>query len=348
VLALIFGVLFTAGEFLGGRLLYRALGGGGDALAAALAYADTVFAGAILVWIVSLLAAALRGAGNTVVPAAVTLGGVFLLLPLSPALIFGWGPLPRLGVAGAGSAVVIYYFAAAAALIGYMRSRRSSLRLPFPPVRLERRLFAQILRVGGLSALGTVQANLTVVLVTGAAGLFGTDAIAGYGIASRLDYIMIPLLFGLGSAALTMVGLNIGAGQAARAERIAWVGGFLAAGFTEAVGLVAAIFPRLWLGLFTADPGVLATGALYLRSVGPVYGFFGLGMLLYFSGQGAGRVVWPVLAGTVRLILAAAVGWLVVAGFGGGLGALFIAVAAASLAFGGIIASALALRGWRR
>jgi putative MATE family efflux protein len=347
VLALAFGLAFTLGERLGGHLLFGALGGEGPALTAALAYADWVFSGAILVWIVSLLAAALRGAGNTVVPAAVTFGGVFILLPLSPALIFGWGPLPRLGVAGAGAAVVFYYLAAAAALIGFLRSRRSALRLSFEPRRLERRLFADVLGVGALSALGTIQANLTVVLVTGAVGRFGTDAIAGYGIASRLDYLLIPLLFGLGTAALTMVGTNVGAGQVARAERIAWVGGFLAAGFTEAIGLAVAFFPRLWLGLFSDDPAVLATGALYLRSVAPVYGVFGLGMLLYFAGQGAGRVAWPVLAGAARLIVAALIGWLIVAGFGGGLGALFLTVAAGSLAFGGICAAALAWGGWR-
>jgi len=347
VLAAVLGLAFTAAQFIGGRALYRSLGGEADALAAALAYADVVFSGAILVWIVSLLAAALRGAGNAVVPAAVTFGGVFILLPLSPALIFGWGRFPRLGIAGAGVAVVIYYLAAAAALVVYMRSSRSTLRLRLTLRCLEWRLFKDVLRVGALSAVGTVQANLTVVLITGAVGLFGTGAIAGYGIASRLDYLLIPLLFGLGAAALTMVGINIGAGQVARAERIAWIGAFLAAGFTEAIGLAVAIFPTAWLGLFTTDPSVLATGALYLRIVAPFYGLLGLGMLLYFAGQGAGRVWLPVLAGTARLIIAAAVGWLVVALLGGGLGALFVTVAVAMSAFGAITAAALGFAGWK-
>lgn len=348
VLAAAFGLAFTAAEFLGGRALYRALGGDGGALAAALAYADVVFSGAILVWIVSLLAAALRGAGNTVVPAAVTFGGVFILLPLSPALIFGWGPFPRLGIAGAGVAVVTYYLAAAAALVVYLRSSRSVLRLPLTLRRLEWRLVKDVLGVGALSAIGTVQANLTVVLVTGAVGLFGTDAIAGYGIASRLDYILIPILFGLGTASLTMVGTNIGAGETARAERIAWIGALVAAAFTEAIGLTVAAFPGAWLGLFTTDPAVITTGALYLRIVAPFYGLVGLGMLLYFAGQGAGRVLWPVLAGTARLLVAAGVGWLVVAAFDAGLDALFATVAAASFAFGGITAAALWLIGWDR
>jgi MATE family, multidrug efflux pump len=346
VLALGFGLCFTAAELLGGGTLYRALGGESGVLAASLAYAHVVFSGAVLVRVVSLMAAALRGSGNVVMPALVSLGGAVVLVPLSPALIFGWGPLPRLGIAGAGVAVLIYYLAAAVALLWYLRSGRSALGLPLDLRRLRRRLFLDVLRVGGLSAIGTIQANLTVVLVTGAVGLFGGAAIAGYGIASRLDYILIPLVFGLGSSVLTMVGTNIGAGEVPRARRIAWIGAAVAALFTELIGLAAAIAPQAWLGLFSSDPAVLATGALYLRTVAPLYGVFGLGMLLYFAGQGAGRVAWPVLAGTVRLTVAALVGWLVVAGFGGGLGALFVTVALASLAFGAICATALMFTRW--
>ena len=346
VLAIGFGLVFTAGELLFGGALYRALGAQGGALAAALAYGNVVFTGAVLVWIVSLLAAVLRGSGTVVVPAAVTLAGVVVLVPLSPALIFGWGPFPRLGMAGAGVAVVVYYFFAAVALIAYLRSGRGALRLTFDPRRLSWRLFADVLSVGGLSALGTVQANLTVVLVTGAVGRFGAGAIAGYGIASRLDYILIPLLFGLGTGVVTLVGINVGAGQVARARRIAWTGGLIGAGFTEAIGLAAASAPRAWLGLFSDDPAVLATGAHYLHIVAPTYGLFGLGLLLYFAGQGAGRVLWPVLAGTARLIVAALGGWLVVSSLAGGLGGLFTAVALASIVYGIWGAGALRLTRW--
>jgi putative MATE family efflux protein len=346
VLAVVFGVIFTGAEWLFGEAVYRLLGGQAGALGAALAYGHVIFSGAVFVWIVSLLAAALRGAGNTVAPAAVILLGVFVLLPLSPALIFGWGPFPRLGVAGAGVAVVVYYLAAAIVLIVYMRSARTSLHLPFDARLIKWRLLGDILRVGGLSAIGTIQANLTVVLVTGAVGLFGTDAIAGYGIASRLDYIQIPLLFALGSAALTMVGVNIGAGQVRRAERIAWVAAFFAAGVTEILGLFVALFPHAWLTLFSTKPEVLAAGSIYFRNVAPFYGISGLGMLLYFAGQGAGRVVWPVLGGTVRLVIAAGIGWIIVVYLGGGLRELFMAGAAGSTVSAAIVAGALWLRGW--
>jgi putative MATE family efflux protein len=346
VLGLGLGFLFMLGERLGGRVLFQALGGSDGALAAALAYAGIVFAGAPLIWTVSLLAAALRGSGNTVVPALVTLAGVFILVPLSPTLIFGWGGLPRLGIAGAGVAVVVYYGFAAVALLWYLRSGRAALALTFNLRRIERRLLADVLRVGGLSAIGTIQANLTVILVTGAVGLFGADAIAGYGMAARLDYVLIPLLFGLGTAVVAMVGANIGAGAVARARRIAWTAGLLAAAVAEMIGLVASFAPGAWLGLFSDDPAVLAVGALYLRSVAPFYGAFGLGLILYFGGQGAGRVAWPVAAGAVRLVVAALFGWFLVAGLGLGLPALFAAIAVATLVFGAITAAALLISPW--
>jgi putative MATE family efflux protein len=252
VLACGFGAVFSAAAILGGQALYQAMGGSGPTLAAALTYSGIVFAGSIPIWITALLSSVLRGAGNVNVPALVTLSGFVILLPMSPALIFGWGPLPRLGVAGSGLAVVIYYVIAAMALVLYLRSPRSLLKLRIVP--LQARLFRDILRVGLLSAVGTAQVNLTVALVTAAVGRFGRDAIAGYGIASRLDYIQIPIIFGLGTALVTMVGVNIGAGQTERAHRIAWVGAALAFGVTALIGLAAALFPHAWIGLFSDDP----------------------------------------------------------------------------------------------
>ena len=168
-------------------------------------------------------AAALRGAGNVKVPALVTLVGAIVMIPLSPLLIFGFGPIPRLGIGGAGIAFGLYYCGAMLFLLRYMASGRAGLVLRL--VRLRSALFADILKVGLPTSFNALLTNLTVILVTGTVGLFGTTALAGYGISSRLDYIMIPLLFGVGTATLTMVGVNIGAGQSARARRIGWVSG---------------------------------------------------------------------------------------------------------------------------
>jgi putative MATE family efflux protein len=346
ILACGFGVVFTAAAIAGGPLLYRAMGGAGETLAAALTYSNMVFAASVPLWIVALLSSVLRGTGNVKVPALVTLVGAGILVPLSPALIFGWGPFPRLGVAGGGAAVVIYYVLAALMLIGYLRSASSPLKLTVVP--LNGRLFRDVLGVGLLSAIGTIQANLTVTFVTGAVGRFGADAIAGYGIASRLDYLQIPLLFGLGTTVVTMVGINVGADRMERARRIAWISAAIAFGVTEVIGLLVTIFPQTWLGLFSDEPRVLALGRLYLRSVAPVYGAIGLGMMLYFASQGAKRVLWPVLAGTARMIVAAFVGWFAVAWLGVGLSTLFQIVALSAILFGVITSAAMLGGAWGR
>jgi putative MATE family efflux protein len=346
ILACVFGIVFTAAALLGGSFLYRAMGGSGDTLAAALTYSGIVFSGAIPIWITALLSSALRGAGNVKVPAFVTLAGAVIVLPLSPAMIFGWGPFPQLGVAGGGAAFFIYYVLAALTLVLYLRSPRSILRLKMSP--LHGRVFKDILGVGLLSAIGTVQVNLTVTFVTAAVGRFGADAIAGYGIASRLEYIQIPLLFGLGTAVVTMVGINIGAEQIARARRIAWIGAALAFGLTEFIGLAVTAFPHTWLGLFSEDPRVLALGTLYLRSVAPFYGAIGLALVLYFASQGARRVLLPVLAGTVRMVIAAFIGWAAVVWLGASLATLFQIIALAAVTYGVLTGAAMLSGGWGR
>jgi putative MATE family efflux protein len=338
------GVTFMIAALVGGPLLYRALGGDGQTLVAAQTYSAAAFLGAIPLWITALLAAALRGAGNVKVPALITLAGALVLVPMSLALIFGWGPFPRLGVGGAGTAFAIYYVSAALVLVVYLRSSRATLRLTVAPISA--RLIGAIMGVGGLSAIGTIQANLTVALVTGAAGLFGATAIAGYGIASRLDYLLIPLLFGFGTATVTMVGLNVGAGQVERARRIAWMGAAIGGGATDIIGLVAAAFPDAWTGLFSTDQVVLATSALYLRTVAPLYALFGAGYMLYFASQGAGRMLWPVLGGTSRLILAGVFGWFAASRLSFDLAALFITVAAANVLFGVVCMAAVQASNW--
>lgn len=339
VLAIAFGALFSVTAILFGSYLYRSMGGTGASLSAALTYSGIVFAGSIPLWITALLSSALRGAGNVKVPALVIVSGAVIMLALSPPLIFGWGPFPQLGVAGGGAAVFIYYLLSALVLALYLRSSRGPLKLTV--VRLERRLFRDILVVGLPSAIGTVQVNLTVTFVTAAVGHFGADAIAGFGIASRLDYLQIPIIFGLGTAIVTMVGINMGANQAERARRVAWVGAGTAFGITQAIGILAALFPNIWMGLFTTDPDVREMGSLYLRNVAPAYGAIGLGLALYFASQGAKRVALPVLAGTVRMVVAAFLGWSAVIWFGASLDTLFKIVAVAALAYGALTAAAV-------
>lgn len=324
VVAIVFGLAFTA-FFIGlGEHIYAAMGGAGEALSAAHEYSVYVFFASVPIWIVNLLSAVLRGIGNVKVPAAVTLIGALVLIPLSPLLIFGLGPIKGFGLAGAGMAINIFYWIAAIAMLRYMASGRAGIRMTL--VRLRWPLFREILNVGLLAALGTIQLNVMVLLVTGAVGVFGVDAIGGFGTASRLDYVLIPVLFGIGTAIVTMVGINVGARQIDRAKRITWVGVAVSVVFTEVVGLLVAVFPGVWLGLFTHDESVLVTGELYLQIVAPFYAANGILFALGFAAQGSGYMWKMFLVGTVRLILAAGGGWIAVEYFNVGQAGLFVIV----------------------
>jgi putative MATE family efflux protein len=340
------GVMFSALVLMFGPSLYRALGGDGGSLDAALRYSNVVFAGTALVWLMNALASVIRGTGNMFVPALAICGSVVLLVPLSPCLIFGLGPFPALGIAGGGVAVVFTTALTAAVLAWYILSGRALVR--FRLVRPRWPLFRDILRVGAVAAVTTLQTTLTIALTTALVGVTaGPDAIAGYGTGGRLEYLLVPLVFGIGAPLVALVGTNIGAGNRERALRIALTGGALAFALTEVIGVTAALWPTAWLGLFGHDPNMLATGTAYLRAVGPAYGFFGLGLSLYFASQGAGRLFWPLLAGMLRLLIAVGGGWLALRATGS-LGWLFAALSAALLIYGGTMVTAVASGAWFR
>ena len=342
LIAAVFALVFMITVVAGGRWLYTRMGGSGGALDAAMVYSNWVFGGALLVWLFNTLSAVIRGAGNMALPAYVTVAGAVLLLPLSPLLIFGWGPLPGLGIAGGAIALLLYYLAGSAVLAAYLWSSRSLLRPSLRGLQLRWALFADILRVGLVGTVSTVATNLAIGITTALVGAYGTAAIAGYGTASRLEYLLVPLVFGLGAPLVAMVGTCIGAGQRERALRATWIGAAIAFAMTEAIGLWAAAYPAAWLSLFNTEPAMIEAGSQYLRIVGPWYGFFGLGLVLYFASQGAGRLLWPVLGNIARLVVAVAGGWLALHG-GYAIAGVFAAQAAAMVVYG--IANAWTIAG---
>jgi Na+-driven multidrug efflux pump len=327
-----------------GEPVYRALGGRGGELTAALAYSNVVFAGSIFLWTLNAFASAIRATGNMLVPAVVICVGVVVLIPLSPCLIFGFGPLPALGIAGGGVALVLFNAAGTAALGWYVLSGHNAARIRL--VRLRWLHIASIFSVGAWSSISSVQTNVIIALATAlAAGIAGADAVAGYGTGARLEYLLIPLVFGLGAPLVAMVGTNIGAGQRQRALRIGLAGGAIAFALTEAIGVATALWPHAWLSLFSSDPRVIEAGAAYLRVVGPFYGFYGLGLALYFASQGAGRLFWPLMAGFFRMGIAVGGGCLAVR-LTGSLTWLFAALALGLLVQGMSVLAAVMAGAW--
>jgi putative MATE family efflux protein len=324
VIAAGMGAAFTVLIVLLGPAVYGLLGGRDETLANAVRYSNVVFAGAITVWMANTLSSVLRGTGNMLVPALTLIVAAVVQLPLSGFLV------SRIGIAGAGVAYVTAFGIAAAAMAVAVFRRSSTLRPARADLRLEWRLFREILRVGGISVLSSFQTVLTAVVLTGFVGRYGPGALAGYGVGLRLELLQIPLVFAVGQAMVVLVGIHIGAGRPERAKRIAWIGTAFAASISLSIGVVATLVPLGWVGLFSSDPAVLESGSLYLRTVAPFYPMLAANIALYFASQGAGKVLWPVLAGTARLVI-------VIAGAAAAtLGGIF-AVIATAMAVSGLL-----------
>ena len=299
------GTVYMALMLAFGPALFAALGGRGEALSQAVAYANVGFLGSVFIWLVNTLASVIRGSGNMAVPSATLLTVAVAQVLVSGALGLGWGPLPRLGMAGVAAGQVVAYAGGAAFLWLYLRSGRARIQLRVRKTPLQWPLLRDILRVGALACLSPLQTVLTILILTRLVAQFGTDALAGYGIGTRLEFLLVPVAFAVGVASVPLVGMAIGAGKIARARRAAWTAATLATAILGPLGLLLALAPDLWTSRFTQDPAVLESAALYFRWAGPCYGLFGLGLCLYFSSLGAGKVGGPVLAGTLRLLMVA-------------------------------------------
>lgn len=312
LIGLALGLFFTVLFLLGGRTLYALLGARGTVLELACEYSNTLFCGMVGVWLANSLVSVWRGTGDMKRPSALILVVSGVQIALGAALGLGLGPLPRWGMTGIALGQVLAFWGAAAFLLWTFGTGRARLRLASPEAPPTRAAFHDILRVGALACLSPLQSVATVLISTGLVATAGIDALAGYGIGSRLEFMLVPIAFGIGVASVPMVGLAVGRGDIARARRVGWTAAAASAALLGALGLVVALVPRVWSGLFSEQPAVLAAADLYLRLAGPAFPFFGLGLTLFFASQGAGKVLGPVLAGTLRLAVVAGLGALLV------------------------------------
>ena len=347
VLAVICGLVFTVFAWTAADALYRLLGGNGGALEQALAFSNVWYGGAVIVWLGAFLAALLRGAGDAATPARILVITSVIYVPLAFVLALGIGDWPGLGIIGPAIASIVTTIGSAVLLARALRRGRLGFVATLSGVHLQGRLFGEILRVGLVGSFATIISNVTALVMTGLVGRFGAAALAGYGIGVRLEFMLAPLAFGIGTGLTTLVGVASGAGDWKRAVRVAWIGAMLSFGIFGVVGWTAALLPESWSRLFTTDAQVVAASAAYLVRVAPFYCLFGLGLTLYFASQGAGRMSVPFWAGVARMVVAVAGGWLAVEWLGWGLDGVFAAIAIGPIVYGGTIAGALLVWPWR-
>lgn len=345
-IGLTLGLLFSAIVFFLGPVAYRGLGGSGAVLAQAIVYSNVAALAIVGIWLTNMLASIARGAGNMAVPATTLLVAGLVQIAVGGSLGLGLGPLPWLGMAGVALGQISAFFGAALVLFLWLRSSRARLRLRLDPALVTAARVREIMRVGAVAMLSPLLSVSTILVLTGLVARFGPEALAGYGIGVRLEFLLIPIAFSVGVACVPMVGTAIGAGDVARARRIAWTAGGLAAAALALLGLIVIAVPGLWVDMFTRSVAVKAAAYDYLTIAGFSYGFFGLGLCLYFASQGAGRVGGAIAAQAMRLAVVVAGGWAAVEG-GWPLWSLFLLSALAMLPMGLGTALFVWLARWR-
>ncbi len=344
----VLSTVFSAAFFVFAEEIFIALGGRDLALTQAMEYGSIVFALILFLWLFNMCGSVLRGSGDMGTPAKAMVLAAIVQVIASGALSLGWVGLPALGIKGIGYGTILAQIAGMGFVGWRLLNGRSAVRFVRHALKIDQGIVKDILRNGSIATINPFLTVFSIIAMTAYVGRYGVEAIAGFGIGTRLEFILIPVVFGFGAAMISLVGSNIGAGNVPRAEKVGWRGAGISAGICGLIGLTVAIFPPLWADMFSDDPNVLNVSYLYLRYVGPCYLFFGFGLSLFFASQGAHALTWPVIANFLRCIVAVGGGYLVLEMFDAPLTLLFILISVSLTVYGVVIGGALWSGAWRR
>lgn len=275
------------------RDLLELMGASSEVVAAGSTYTAVMFGGNATILLLFLNNAIFRGAGDAALAMRALWLANLINIVLDPCFIFGLGPFPELGVAGAAVATTIGRGIGVLFQFTIMLRGRSRIHIAFAHIRLRMPVMRRLARVslGGILQFAIEMASwIGLVRII---ALFGSTALAGYTIAVRIIIFTILPAWGLGNAAATLVGQNLGASQPERAERATWLTAHCTAIFLFLVAVFFITFGEFLMQLFTADPAVIRYGAEYLLYISFGYVFFAYGMILVQAFNGAGDTVTP-------------------------------------------------------
>ena len=277
-------------------------GGRGAVLADAVVYSRVLFSGIAITVAISTFDSILRGEGNVRVPSVWGTVSLSLQMVFVPLFMFPLG----LGIAGAAAGMLAGQLVGSLPRAHYLFGGRGQIRPRLYPNRVAASPLREILRVGIPASLASLANYLGLLLLTAIVARYGTNAIAAFGLGTRLDFVVITLAFGIASALLTLVGLASGARDFRRIGTLFGAAATLVAALLLCVAAIVGWRPTFWLRLFTTDAEILRVGARYLRIVGPSYPFLGVSMACSFTFQGLGRAVFPLLLVAARTLLVVA------------------------------------------
>jgi len=297
VLAVILGL---AGFFAAQPIL-RLMGAESSLIAAATSYLQIIYAGIPLMFGTFVVTALLNGVGDTVTPMILMGISVALNLILDPFLIFGWGPFPEWGIAGAAAATVISRGLIALLGLLWLFSGRLGLHLRPHHLRPKWGVIRKIISIGGLASIGQAGTSVGFAIMNGALARIGTVVLSAFGIGNAFISIVLMPAMGLGQATATMVGQNLGAERPDRARRSVWSGMAISTAILASAAIVVLFFRHHLIGFFLSDPDVLAVGNEMLFIVALAFPFMGIIQVIMGTYQGSGHTAYSMFFGLFRL-----------------------------------------------
>jgi len=352
--ALVSLVLGTLGILLAEPTL-RVLGADAEVLAMGVSFLRIVFGGLFTLVLVFVINFLLRGAGEAGLALRVLVLSQGLTVVLEPLLIFGWGPFPALGVDGSAWAGVLGFGAGALFQIAILLSGRARIAINSEPRDLwpDLPLMWRIVKIALPSTVQMTLRSTSRLIILAIICMYGTFATAGFGVANRVAnrILLVALIpgFGLGNAAATLVGQNLGAVQPHRAERSAWWVTAYNTGLLAAFAVVFFTFARPLVAFFDPTPEVVDMGAECLRIVAPSLIFSAMGVVLARGFDGAGNTVPAMFVNLLTLWgLEAPLSYGLAQGTGLGITGVWVGRALANLANGLLFAFWFRLGRWKR
>ncbi|MHC4599146.1 MAG: MATE family efflux transporter [Planctomycetota bacterium] len=319
------------------------LGAKGAVVGLGTGYLQIMAVGAVGIFVTFAMNAALRGAGDTLTPMVAMILGTVINLVLDPLLIFGWAGFPALGVKGSALATVIAQSAGMLWVLFRLFQGRRPVRLNLLHARLNFPLGWRVVRIGAFGSIQMWVRNISSLIVVAVAALFGDAVLAAFAIGMRLLMVVLLPGFGVGNAASTVVGQNLGAGNRGRAVRAGWIATSFYLGIVTLFALVFSSLAHPIVRLFNADPEVVEAGAALLRFLSLSFPFMAFGLILSRAMAGAGDTFSPMWITALCLLGIQAPGAYLLSRFMGHDG-IWISIATAN-AFNGLITAVWYARG---
>lgn len=282
--------------------LLNMLGATNHVLRLGTGYLRIMFAGTLTMFLMFLIRAILHGAGNAVTPMGLLIFSTILNIILDPLLIFGIGPFPRLGVNGAACATVTARGSGMIIGLFILLKGRSGIKLRLQNLRVDLNLMWRIVKIGIFSSLQALLRNMSQMTITRIVAVYGTFAIAAYGIGMRVRMVVMMPGFGLATAAATLVGQSLGAQDPKRAERSSYLSVLFYEILMICMGILFFLFARQIVGIFNSQTDVINVGSMYLRILSLSFVFLALSIVLGRAMNGAGDTLSPMVITFVALL----------------------------------------------